>query len=122
MEAAQPACASYLPTIAHYYKLYTGGQDFPLLHQLKEFCSFLAIVFEWLFMFMGNCMESVNHRMLFPTYAYKFCPATLALHGSFKTSQGQLACLIPILFPQLRQEIGAIFDDWRGDDAAAYLL
>ena len=34
--AGQPRCASYLPTIGHYVRLYGGGDKFPLITFLKE--------------------------------------------------------------------------------------
>ncbi|CAK8991522.1 unnamed protein product, partial [Durusdinium trenchii] len=38
VHAAQPVCGHYLQDIATFVKLYTGGEDFPLLDQLKGFC------------------------------------------------------------------------------------
>lgn len=43
VKAAQPACSGYLDDIAHFCQYYSGGANFPLLTQLKEFCILAAI-------------------------------------------------------------------------------
>lgn len=39
VKAGLPACAPYLVDIAHFVKLYAGGNQFPLLQLMKDFCT-----------------------------------------------------------------------------------
>ena len=41
--AQKPACGKYLDDIAHFVKLFSGGDGFPLLQQLKDFCAFAMV-------------------------------------------------------------------------------
>ena len=57
VKAAQPVCANYLADIGHFVKLYTGGTSFPLLGQLRDFCSLDTI---WVSMLQANLNSLAN--------------------------------------------------------------
>ena len=50
VHAAQPVCGQYLQDIATFVKLYTGGEDFPLLDQLKGFCVLIAYMHIYIYL------------------------------------------------------------------------
>ena len=60
VHAAQPVCGHYLQDIATFVKLYTGGEDFPLLDQLKGFCVLIAYIHIYIYIFTINTIISQN--------------------------------------------------------------
>ena len=67
--AQKPACGKHLDDIAHFVKLFSGGDDFPLLQQLKDFCAF-AMVRKTLCDFL--CGQRLCVPILSIRHAFKF--------------------------------------------------
>ena len=99
VHAAQPVCGQYLRDIATFVKLYTGGEDFPLLDQLKGFCVLIA--------YMHNIYNKHNH---FPK------PICMQYLQSFVRS---ISLQFGVKLELSRQEIWPQLAHWRGNDGPA---
>ena len=72
VEAAQPACSKYLQDVASFVRQFSGGDGFPLLNQLKDFCSLVGTSF-------GHCLSQVRTFMpkvihhLFVSFCFPKC-------------------------------------------------